>query len=87
MPGYDYTEAGAYFITVVTEGRVPLLGQIHDGDMRLSQFGAIVEECWRDLLNHYPHVGLDEFVVMPNHFHGVVWLRDPGRAGLKPAPT
>ena len=55
--------------------------------MRLSQFGSIVEDCWNDLINHYPHVALDEFVVMPNHVHGVIRLNDDGRAGLKPAPT
>jgi putative transposase len=87
LPSYDYAEVGAYFITAVTEGRTALFGQIHDGDMRLSRFGAIVEQSWRDLVNHYPHVALDEFIVMPNHIHGVVWLRDPGRAGVKRAPT
>jgi len=55
--------------------------------MRLSHFGVIVERCWEDLVNHYPDVALDEFVVMPNHVRGVIWLRDAGRAGLKPAPT
>ena len=55
--------------------------------MRPNRFGAVVERCWHDLVNHYTHVDLDEFVVMPNHIHGVIWLRDPRRAGLKPAPT
>jgi putative transposase len=87
LSSYDYSQDGAYFVTAVTEGRAALFGQIDDGDMRLSQLGAIVEQCWRDLVKHYPDVALDEFVVMPNHVHGVIWLRDAGRTGLKPAPT
>lgn len=87
IEAYDYSEAGAYFITAVTEGRVEALGQIHDGEMWLSRFGELVESCWRDLVNHYAHLDLDEFAVMPNHIHGVLWLRDAGRAGSKPAPT
>jgi REP element-mobilizing transposase RayT len=55
--------------------------------MNLSAYGQIVERCWRDLPNHYPHIDLDEYVVMPNHFHGIVWIRGDRRAGSKPAPT
>ena len=87
MPTYDYSEAGAYFITTVTEGRRALFGKVRDGEMRLSRYGDGVEHCWNDLVNHYSHVVLDEFVVMPNHVHGVIMLRSAERAGLKPAPT
>jgi REP element-mobilizing transposase RayT len=87
MPGHDYAGAGPYFITAVTEGRLALFGDVINEHMRLSRYGAIVENCWADLVNHYSHLTLDEFVVMPNHVHGVMWLRDAGRAGLKPAPT
>ena len=69
MPTYDYSEAGTYFITVVLEGRRALFGEVWDGEMRLNRYGAVVERCWNDLVNHYSHVVLDEFVVMPNHFH------------------
>lgn len=86
MPTYDYSEAGAYFITAVTEGRRALFGEVRDGEMRLSRYGVVVERCWHDLANHYLHAALDEFVVMPNHVHGVISLND-GRAGLKPAST
>ena len=87
LAAYDYSESGVYFVTTATEGRRMLFGDVQDGNMRLNGHGAIVERCWYDLVEHYEHIALDEFVVMPNHVHGVVWLRGAGRAGLKPAPT
>jgi len=80
---YDYAQAGAYFVTVCTEGRLCLLGQVEDGTVRLNGWGRIVHETWSDLPNHYPHVELDAFVIMPNHVHMVVVLADPVGAGLK----
>ena len=68
MPAYDYSEAGAYFVTAVIEGRCALFGEVRDGEMRLNRYGEIVEHCWNDLVNHYAHVILDEFVVMPTMF-------------------
>jgi REP element-mobilizing transposase RayT len=87
MPAYDYSESGAYFITAVTEGRGAVFGEILDAEMRLNRNGVIVERCWYDLLDHYAHLTLDEFVVMPNRVHGVISLADVARAGLEPAPT
>ena len=96
LPSYDYAEAGAYFITVCTFNRDCLLGEILEHEMALNWAGRIVLECWNDLVNHYPYIETDEFVVMPNHVHGIVVLADELRtsvtadnvgAGLKPAPT
>ena len=87
MAAYDYSEAGAYFVTAVTEGRCALFGDIRDSEMRLNCYGEIVEHCWYDLARHYSNVELDEFVVMPNHVHGVIILRSAEQAGSKPAPT
>ena len=57
--------------------------------MHLSPFGEVVQRCWNDLPRHYPHVGLDAFVIMPNHVHGIIAFadREVVGAGLKPAPT
>jgi putative transposase len=66
LPRYDYTQAGAYFITIVTYQRELLFA-----DPVLRQ---IVETFWRRIPQHMPHVKLDTFVVMPNHFHGILWL-------------
>jgi len=87
LQGYDYAQAGAYFVTICTHHRECLLGQVVDGHTVLNQYGEIVVACWNDLSNHYLSVELDAFVVMPNHVHGIILLADPVGAGLKPAPT
>ena len=83
---YDYSQAGAYFVTICTKDRESIFGEIAGGEMRLNSFGKMVQTCWLDLPRHYPHVELDAFVIMPNHIHGIVVLTYVG-AGLKPAPT
>src|SRR5215213_8795347 len=89
LPDYDYTQPGAYFVTIVVQDRFPLFGEIVDDVMIPSAYGHIVQQVWNDLPNHYPHVELDTFIVMPNHVHGTIILKpDPAvGAGLKPAPT
>jgi REP element-mobilizing transposase RayT len=72
LKGYDYTQAGAYFITIVTKDRACLFGRIVDGEMRLSHVGHIVRACWLAIPDHFPHAMVDEFVVMPNHVHGII---------------
>jgi REP element-mobilizing transposase RayT len=85
---YDYTQVGAYFITVVACGRTALFGRITGGETRLNEFGRIVERSWADLPEHYFGVQCDAFVVMPNHIHGIIVLGEPiVGAGFKPAPT
>lgn len=92
LRGYDYTQAGVYFVTIVTHGRECLFGDVVEGEMRHNASGEIAQTCWEDLVNHYAHVELDAFVVMPNHVHGIILLNDTRvgvdvGAGLKPAPT
>ncbi len=72
LKGYDYSQAGAYFVTICTQNRECLFGDIVDGEMMLNDAGQMVEQCWYDIPLHFPHAGLDEFVVMPNHIHGIV---------------
>ena len=86
LKGYDYSQNGAYFVTVCTHNRECLLGKIMGGEMMLNKYGKIVEECWWGLINHYQNMQLDYFIVMPNHFHGIIMINNVG-AGLKPAPT
>ena len=75
LPDYDYSLPGAYFITLCTQHRLHLFGHISDGKMILNEFGKIVEKVWINLPNHYPNMACGEFVVMPNHVHGVVKLK------------
>lgn len=86
LKGYDYAQAGAYFDTLCVQGRRCLFGEVSGGLLVPNQYGALVGEAWNDLPNHYPHVSLDQFVVMPNHVQGIIILAAVG-AGLKPAPT
>jgi len=84
LKDYDYSLAGAYFVTVCACGRQCLFGEIADGTMRLNRLGTIVQSCWHDLPTHYPHLGLDAFVVMPNHVHGIIVLTDSENLGVRP---
>lgn len=72
LPGYDYSRAGAYFVTICAQDRACLFGDIADGVMRLNDAGRVVERCWHEIPIHFPHVELDEFVIMPNHVHGII---------------
>ncbi|MEJ5342476.1 MAG: transposase [Thermogutta sp.] len=72
LRGYDYTQPGAYFVTVCTQGRASLFGEVADGEMRLNEVGRIVQRCWEAIPEHFPHIELGAFVVMPNHVHGIL---------------
>ncbi len=78
---YDYTQPGAYFVTLVAYKRMYLFGQITDGIMNLNGFGKIAESCWHEIPDHFPNVQLDEFIVMPNHIHGIIIITDKSRRG------
>lgn len=81
LKGYDYSQAGAYFVTICVHQRECLLGNIVNGEMQLSRFGKIVSYTWQDLPKHYPHAVLDEFCIMPNHVHFVIVFTDDCRDG------
>lgn len=84
LKGYDYTQLGAYFITIVTYDRAHVFGAVVDGEMRLNNAGRIADQCWRDIPAHFPHVALDAFVMMPNHVHGILWIAaDDDDAGAR----
>jgi putative transposase len=76
LRGYDYTQTGGYFITIVAHERALLFGEIVNGAMRLNEYGQIVRDEWFRTAVVRPYVMLypDEFVVMPNHIHGIIWI-------------
>ncbi len=82
LPGYDYTQRGAYFLTIVTHDRRCLFGAITDGRVRLNPFGRLVLDEWLRTAAIRPTVRLaaDECVVMPNHLHAILWLADDDAA-------
>jgi hypothetical protein len=77
LKGYDYSQAGVYFVTICTQGRACLFGEVIDGEMRLNDAGRMVVAEWERLPVLFPNVVLDAFVVMPNHIHGIVILTNP----------
>ncbi|KAA3646209.1 MAG: transposase [Chloroflexi bacterium] len=76
LPHYDYSQAGAYFVTVCAYNRVAILGEVIDESVKLSPIGEIVQNAWEEIPAHFETVELDEFVVMPNHMHGIIWIRE-----------
>ncbi len=94
---YDYTNEGGYFVTVVTQGRETLFGEVVNEEMILNEFGKIVENTWFDLIHHNLDIELDEFIVMPNHVHWIIIIEKDSElintmptsvgAGSEPAPT
>jgi REP-associated tyrosine transposase len=74
LDGYDYSRPGAYFLTFVLHERRRIFWDIRDGEVRLSAPGRMVRSAWLELPKRYLGVQLDEFAVMPDHFHGIVHL-------------
>jgi putative transposase len=72
LQGYDYTQVGAYFVTICTYQRQRLFGEIVDGEMNLNLCGQVVVSRWQNIPRHFPCVKLDEFVLMPDHLHGII---------------
>ncbi|GIV55247.1 MAG: hypothetical protein KatS3mg040_0015 [Candidatus Kapaibacterium sp.] len=90
LPGYDYVQAGGYFITICTHDRTNMFGEVVDGEMQVNAVGEVVCEEWFRTAQIRPYVRLydDEFVVMPNHIHGIIWIiNDDVGATRRVAPT
>ena len=88
LKGYDYTQVGAYFVTIAVRGRLALLGEVADGALHLSDAGEMAREVWLTMPQRFPFVEMGAFVVMPDHVHGIVVIRGDGtRAPMKDAPT
>ena len=75
LKGYDYSQAGAYFVTVCAHNRMCIFGAVDAAEIRLSEIGRTVGSCWEEIPEHFP-VSLDEWVVMPNHLHGIIIMAD-----------
>jgi putative transposase len=88
LKGYDYTQPGAYFITICAHQRAQIFGEIVDGEMRLNRWGEIARTEWFKTAALRPNVEMheEEFVVMPNHVHGIIWLVENVGALRRNAP-
>lgn len=79
LPYWDYGSDGAYFITICVQNRKCVFGDIKNGEMKLSKIGKMVQKYWHEIPYHFENVQLDEFIVMPNHVHGIVIICDSHR--------
>ncbi len=82
LRNYDYSQAGSYFVTICTQNKQCLFGEINNGQMVLNKAGKIVDFIWNDLPKHNKNIMLDAFIIMPNHIHGIITIVG---AGSKPA--
>ncbi len=90
LKGYDYAQAGAYFITICTQNRESRFGEIVNSKMVLNDAGRMVQTEWEQLRERFSSIELDAYVVMPNHFHAIVTITDSDNnvgAGLVSAPN
>ncbi len=78
---WDYSRNGAYFVTICAKNRQYFFGEIVHGKMDLSAIGHFANSCWHEIPNHFPFVELGEFVVMPNHVHGILILNGNDAVG------
>lgn len=77
--GWDYGQTAVYFITICTQHREPYFGTIRNGIMGLSQMGTFAHGLWQNIPDQFSHAKLDEFIVMPNHVHGIIGLNSRHR--------
>lgn len=83
LKGYDYTQAGLYFITICCQDRICRFGMVENGEMILNEYGQIAHDEWMKLAERFPNFELDVYQIMPNHIHGIIMLNDVG-AGFTP---
>jgi putative transposase len=76
LKNYDYSQPGEYFITICIQNHECLFGEVHKEEMRLSSIGEITRKCWEEIPCHFNNIELDEYVIMPNHIHGIIIIND-----------
>lgn len=87
LKGYDYSQAGAYFVTVCTQNRECLFGDIVSGEMQNNSAGEMIQRVWNELPVKYSDVAIDEFIVMPNHIHGIIVIEGNDCRGEVSSPA
>lgn len=73
---YDYSLTGSYFVTICTKNRANWFGEIIDDNVNRNGIGNIAYRCWKELAQHFSNIIMDEFVIMPNHVHGIIIIVD-----------
>lgn len=81
---FNYAKPGAYFVTICTKDNKNIFGKIRNGVVELSEEGLIAYRCWQEITSHFGNVSIDEFVIMPNHVHGIIEILDVGARFIAP---
>jgi REP element-mobilizing transposase RayT len=84
---FEYSTTGAYSITICAHNRLCRFSKIIEGESVLTEDGKIVNQSWLDIPKFNMQIQIDEFIVMPNHLHGILWIEDEEREGRRPSPT
>ena len=77
LKDYDYSQAGAYYVTIDVQNRECLFGEIVNDEMVLNEVGKMIDEQWTTLPEKFPNIELDLYQVMPKHFHGIIVIDEP----------
>lgn len=83
LKNYDYSQTGAYFVTICAHNRTPYFGEVKDGVMYLNRLGQLAETVWQGLPEKFAQIQLGEFVVMPNHVHGIIVINSDQKKDMK----
>jgi REP element-mobilizing transposase RayT len=89
LKGYDYSLPGGYFVTIVAQDRKTIFGRVVDGQIEQNDIGKLVQSCWLRIPEHFSYCRLDEHIIMPNHLHGIILIREAigsGEAFVKDIP-
>lgn len=84
-PDFNYDSDGCYFVTICVKHRFKIFGEIDNNKIYLTNFGILANELWNEIPNHYPNIKLDEYIVMPDHIHGILFI--VGDRHACPLPT
>jgi len=84
LPNFDYSRPGYYFVTLCAYHRECIFGDVEKNKIVLNDMGTLIKKNWHDLPVHFPGIGLDQMVVMPNHLHGIIIILDHRRGGVDP---
>ena len=71
---HNYSKKGFYFITITLKNKIPIFGKICNSNIKLNKYGIIVDECWNKIPEHFPECKLDEYIIMPDHFHAIIQI-------------
>jgi len=82
LKGYDYSQSGAYFVTIVVWQRGCLFGDVVDEKVVLNECGRVIEKWWHQISVHFLNVETSTFVIMPNHVHGIIVINDDRRGAV-----